>query len=131
MGLETFDTSSKYIAADVNNDTKISASDLVELRKLILGINERFSNNKSWRFCSELPSFNPSSKIIINEKYKVGQGSLDITDLNFKGIKIGDINNDSNINEQPDNRTNQDCEFKYSLQKYGNVYELEIFFLIV
>jgi hypothetical protein len=38
------------IAADVNNDGKVSASDLTELRKLILGIYNELPNNSSWRF---------------------------------------------------------------------------------
>ena len=40
----------KRFAADINNDEKISASDLLALRKVILGIDMNFENNTSWRF---------------------------------------------------------------------------------
>jgi hypothetical protein len=128
LGIETFETSNKYVAADINNDSKISASDLLELRKLILGINESFSNNKSWRFCSELPSFTPSSKVIINEKFTVEHGISDIKNLNFTVIKIGDINNDSHFNNQVENRKYNNCELNYRLnKKLGNEHEIEIY----
>ena len=39
----------RLVAADVNNDDKISASDLVELKKAILGTTNSFKNNKSWK----------------------------------------------------------------------------------
>ena len=38
----------KQIIIDVNNDKKITASDLTELRKLILGITNNFSNNNAF-----------------------------------------------------------------------------------
>jgi len=49
LGLQELDSPYKIIAGDVTNDEKLSASDLLALRKLILGITNDF-NNKSWRF---------------------------------------------------------------------------------
>lgn len=48
LDLQRHDNVYKMIASDANNDGKITASDLVELRKLILGVTNTF-NNKSWR----------------------------------------------------------------------------------
>lgn len=50
--LNTFQLGSPYkmIAADINNSGAITANDLVELRKMILQINNNFPNNTSWRF---------------------------------------------------------------------------------
>jgi hypothetical protein len=45
-----FDSNYKLLAADVNNDGKVTASDLTELRKLILGITPVLPKNTSWRF---------------------------------------------------------------------------------
>ena len=36
------------IAADINGDQRINGQDLVELRKLILGIYSEFPENDSW-----------------------------------------------------------------------------------
>jgi hypothetical protein len=38
------------IAADINNDCKITISDMIELRKMILTPGLGFSKNTSWRF---------------------------------------------------------------------------------
>ncbi|MBK9688416.1 MAG: hypothetical protein IPO65_11935 [Saprospiraceae bacterium] len=47
----------KLLAADVNQDGKISASDLVTLRKLILGTESALPNDKSWMFIWDGHSF--------------------------------------------------------------------------
>jgi hypothetical protein len=94
LGLELLDSPYKLIAADVTNNEKITASDLVALRKLILGIDESFPDNQSWRFVSidaEMDDMNnpwPFSEDLI-------LGSLPIEELeaDFIGVKIGDVNN--------------------------------------
>ena len=50
LGIESFDQWNQYIAADVNKDNKVSVSDISELRKMLLGINTKFSNAPSWRY---------------------------------------------------------------------------------
>ena len=50
LGLEELNSPYKLIAADVNADNEIKASDLTELRKLILGIITDLPTNESWRF---------------------------------------------------------------------------------
>ena len=47
LGIEKLNSPYKLIAADVNKDGKVTASDLTELRKLILGTNAVFTNNTS------------------------------------------------------------------------------------
>lgn len=50
LGVESFDNGFKHIAADANRDNKVSISDMVEIRKLILGIYTTFPKANSWRF---------------------------------------------------------------------------------
>ncbi|MBL0101275.1 MAG: hypothetical protein IPP49_15625 [Saprospiraceae bacterium] len=57
LGMDKLNTPYKQIAADVTKDGKISAADLVELRKLVLGTTTSFTNNKSWRFVDKSYSF--------------------------------------------------------------------------
>ncbi len=52
LGLEEFDSPYKVIAGDVTDDEKLKSSDLLAMRKLILGITNEFAN-KSWRFVDE------------------------------------------------------------------------------
>jgi len=50
IGLEQLDSPYKLIAADVNNSNNINGLDLVELRKLIIGIYEELPNNESIKY---------------------------------------------------------------------------------
>ncbi|MDX1408450.1 MAG: hypothetical protein R3330_09965, partial [Saprospiraceae bacterium] len=50
LGINPFASPYKLIAADANNSQSVSAIDLVEIRKLILGVYLEYPNNKSWRF---------------------------------------------------------------------------------
>ncbi len=94
LKLSTLDSPYKLIAADINDDDKISASDLVELRKVILGILPTFKNNTSWKtidarheFLEPEDPFLAGYPIIryIPELY--GRMYAD-----FTGVKIGDVN---------------------------------------
>jgi Cohesin domain/PKD-like domain/Secretion system C-terminal sorting domain len=99
LGLSKLDSPYKIIAADVNNSEKVSASDLVELRKLILGIHQNFSNNQSWRFADVATPFNdPINPWPFAEK--VGMDALDhsIAGLDFVAIKVGDVNQSAKVN---------------------------------
>jgi hypothetical protein len=81
------------IAADVNNDGRITAADLVALRKLILGIQENIVGNESWKFV-------PKSHVFVDPKYPFPYPStitietLKAHTLNndFVAVKLGDIN---------------------------------------
>ncbi|MEO5905752.1 MAG: hypothetical protein ABIQ11_03445, partial [Saprospiraceae bacterium] len=50
LGKQLFESPYQYIAADATNNQQVSAIDLIEIRKLILGIYSEFPNNQSWRF---------------------------------------------------------------------------------
>ncbi len=50
LGLSTLDTNCKLLAADVNNDGSINGIDLIELRKLILGIYLELPQNESTKY---------------------------------------------------------------------------------
>ncbi len=80
------------IAADANNNGSVTAIDLVEIRKLILGKYDAFPNNTSWKFIPESYVFpDPYNPFPYEESvnFVVGQGGAI---ENFMGVKIGDIN---------------------------------------
>jgi hypothetical protein len=93
LGTAKLNTPEKLIAADINRDAKITSTDLVELRKLILGLTTKLSNNDSWAFV-------PKSHVYADNNNPYGaprsitvynlQG--DVTGKDFTGIKIGDVN---------------------------------------
>jgi len=82
------------IAADINNSESITGSDLLALRKMVLGINTEFPNNHSWRAIDAAHEFvdatNPWATEI-PEGYDILNLSTNMY-IDFIGVKIGDIN---------------------------------------
>ncbi|NNL91310.1 MAG: HYR domain-containing protein, partial [Saprospiraceae bacterium] len=94
LGLARITSPYKLIAADINKDGQVTALDLVELRKLILDLNQDFPNNESWRFVDATYVFpdamTPASEKI-PETYEIPVLERDMH-IDFFGIKIGDVN---------------------------------------
>ena len=112
LQVEVLDSPYKLIAADVNNSGTISTIDIVALRKVILGIDDSFPNNKSWRFVPmdfefENPT-NPFAELIPNcMVFDPLQWSN--TQSDFYAVKVGDVNNSiDNYLGTIQNRTNND-----------------------
>lgn len=82
LGIKNLDSPLKHIAADVNYDGKITAIDILNLRKLILKENDKFRSH-SWIAISR--DYTEEVEVKIN-------GSTDYADINFTAIKIGDVN---------------------------------------
>lgn len=105
LGLEVLTSPYKYIAADANKDGKITASDLTEIRKLILGVKENFTNNTSWRFVDKNYKFVDTKNAqgeAFPETYHIDRLNTDMK-TDFIAVKIGDINNDAQTNEFANN----------------------------
>lgn len=95
-GVEPLDSPYKIIAADITNEGLIGLPDTVELRKLILGQITEFVFNTSWRFVRADYVFpNPTNPFQppYPENYATPNLTADVTDMDFIGVKIGDINN--------------------------------------
>lgn len=100
LGLEQITSPYKIIAADVNKDFRISALDLLELRKLILGIYEEFPDNTSWRFIDNQYQFIDETNPLFEdfrESYLISKLETDM-DVDFLAIKVGDVNDNSITN---------------------------------
>jgi hypothetical protein len=89
----------ELIAADVNKSGSISILDMLQLRKIILGVDKEFKGNKSWRFVDANFTFKKEAS-----PYQFPE-IVNINDLNgsaeahFYGIKIGDINGNAVAND--------------------------------
>lgn len=93
LGIQRLDSPYKLIAADINSSADISAIDLIELRKLILGIYDELPNNHSWRFVPESYVFSdPENPWPFDEQIDINDIDQAIMDANFMGVKIGDVN---------------------------------------
>lgn len=107
LGMQYLTSPYKMIAADANNSGSISAIDLVTLRKLILGVTTDIPENKSWRFIPSGYEFNDPANPFgeqFPEFYEVS-GLAGSMDVNFLGIKVGDVNNtvQANFGTEDDN----------------------------
>jgi hypothetical protein len=100
LGLQAITSPYKLIAADVDNNGKVTTADLVELRKLVLVVINKFSNNKSWRFVTKKHVFtnptNPWSVPFPETAFVAFSGPQMNND--FVGMKIGDLNGNANTN---------------------------------
>ena len=94
LGISPLESPYKQIAADVNGDNKINGVDLVELRKLVLGIYTEFPQSDSWRLVD-------AGQVLDVENPWNYQTTRTISDLggdmmaeDFIGVKVGDVNDD-------------------------------------
>ncbi len=102
LGIETLDSPYQLLAADVNSSEGVNGIDLVELRKLILGIYTEFPDNTSWRFVDAEYQFADAHNpwlTQIAETYDIVGLSSDM-DIDFVGVKVGDVNGDIAFNAQ-------------------------------
>lgn len=91
---KVFDEDWKRIAADVNSDNKVSTSDLVQLRRLILGLSSSFHPySDSWKFITDGIKYNPSNPDSI---------------YNITAIKLGDVSG----NVDPSQFTNEELDVR-------------------
>ncbi|MDF1694868.1 MAG: HYR domain-containing protein [Saprospiraceae bacterium] len=126
LGIDPFESPYLYIAADINNNEKVTGSDLVELRKMILGIHSEFPNNMSWRTVDAnyvFPDPNDPWVSQIPEGYKIPSLDHDMN-INFIGIKIGDVNGNVQVGlheESVSTRSNDAKVLNISSEMHSNV----------
>jgi len=110
LSIQPLDSPFKMIAADANRSGSITSFDIVQLRKIILGIDTAFVNNSSWRFVPASHVFpNPLNPFqsLFPETLSVQVLTDPLANLNFTAIKIGDLNNTAapNIHTSAGERT--------------------------
>ena len=83
LGKDTFDFPWQHIAADATNNNNNSVGDIVVLQRLLLGKITHLPSSPSWRF---------DPPAIMLDQLPPGNQ----TQVEFKAIKIGDLNNTAN-----------------------------------
>ena len=106
LGLQQLDSPYKVIAADINGDEQVKVSDLLMLRKLILGIIDEIPENESWRFVDKYQEFDDIySPWPIVEDLDLPFVQTDLLENDFIAIKTGDVTNDAITNLNNKNLT--------------------------
>ncbi len=96
LDIQALDSPYKIIAADANKSGSVTTFDVVEIRKLILGIYNKLPANTSWRFVDKDYVFpNPANPFqdTFPEFIMRTNITTDQLDNDFVGIKVGDVNN--------------------------------------
>ena len=98
LGLSELSSAYKLIAADIDNSGAISAIDLIQLRKLILGIYDDLPENNSWVFVPQAHKFiDEKSPWDYPDYLSMEYLSQDAVDADFVAIKVGDVDNSSSV----------------------------------
>ncbi len=97
IGFQDLNSPYKIIAADATGDDIVTVLDLITLQRLVIGFLDTFPNNESWRFVpSDYDFLNPLAPLEEDfpEALRFTNLTTDITDGDFVGIKVGDVNED-------------------------------------
>ena len=131
LNIRVIESPYELIAADVNKSGSISIVDMLQLRKIILGIDKEFKENKSWRFVDANYTFKKESNPFRFPEI------VNINDLNgtaeaqFYGVKIGDLNGNAVANSNGLGDTREMSE--YTLQsaskslRAGEIFPLTLY----
>ncbi len=105
LGLQDFESPYKVIASDINNDGEVRASDLLALRKVVLGILNEFPNGQeSWRFIPKGTTFpNISNPFPFPEEIVIGDLNNSSIGNDLTAVKIGDVNSNATTNLKSNN----------------------------
>jgi hypothetical protein len=89
------DSPYKMLAADADNSSTITTTDLAAIRKVILTIDSFFPGRRLWRFVPQsFPFSEPANPFPFRDSVQVHAGIVQArSGQDFIGVKIGDVNN--------------------------------------
>ena len=98
LGKSALNSPYKLIAADVNGDGKVTALDIVYIKRLILGIDSTFTNSTTkqtrlWNFVDSSYVFpDNTNPFPVKDSINLSGLSVGRTNQTFIGFKLGDVN---------------------------------------
>jgi subtilisin-like proprotein convertase family protein len=135
LGIDPFDSAYKVIASDVDNNEKVTAADLVNLRRIILGIEDEFSNGQSsWRFVkADVNYANINDPFPFQEIIEVNSLQGNMLDADFMAVKIGDVNGSAETSQfgQPASEIRTNASMTLAVDeiafKKGEIVEIPVY----
>lgn len=120
LGMELLDSPYKIIAADINRSNHVSGVDLVELRKLILGISSEEQSSISWRMIDASHEFIDEKDpflSILPETYPIENLDSQM-EIDFIGVKLGDVNSSVKLADRgTEVSARRSTEFSFELEE--------------
>jgi len=83
----------QLIAADVNGSRTITTADMADIRKVVLGVSDRFAATTSWNFVDKAQTFADANNPWLYDS-NINLGVLNASSLanDFVAVKMGDVN---------------------------------------
>jgi hypothetical protein len=94
LGIEPLNSPYKIIAADANKSNSVTSIDIIEFRRLILGIYDSLPNNTSWRFVDKYYVF-PNPVNPFEATFRETSVFSDVPNQpnnDLIAVKVGDVN---------------------------------------
>jgi hypothetical protein len=99
LGQKLLGNAYEILAADVNRTNSVTARDIADIRKVILGITENYSSDRVWMFVPASQTFfNPTNPWDFRERITKEEANGSLSNLNFTGIKLGDVDQSARLN---------------------------------
>ncbi len=94
LGLRSFESLDQFVSADVNGSGGVSAADLADIRRLLLGhYPSGFPNSPNWRFLNaSIDLDNLQDAELLTESWDLVDVYEERMDIDFYGVKMGDVN---------------------------------------
>jgi hypothetical protein len=109
LAIQSFQTFYQVLAADVNRSNSVTSFDIVEIRKLLLGIYDSLPGIPAWRLIRPVPD--PTNLIAFNavrDTYQINLNGLlrdtALNNFNFLAVKYGDVNQSAAFGADPEDR---------------------------
>ncbi len=93
LGHKKIESSYKLVAADVDGSKSISVSDLLHIRKVILGYSSTFPINQNWTFINSAFEFaDPEKPYFFPDRISINNLQEIQNDIAVISVKMGDVN---------------------------------------
>ncbi len=100
MGLNKFDTPYKIISADINRDKRVTASDILDLRRAVLRLSSSFDTHDSWRFINSDYKFEDARYPLNDDLDKKIYFAYQQASVDLVAMKVGDFNGSVKLEKQ-------------------------------
>ncbi|HEX5625049.1 MAG TPA: cohesin domain-containing protein, partial [Saprospiraceae bacterium] len=129
LGLESLSSPYLYIAADVNNSATITAADVSEIRKLILGVANEFSKSDSWTFVPRDFFMDVQNPWNTPRSVTVPMPAATSEIVDFMAIKMGDVTGNAHASDWTGSASRSNGKLQLEIDdhttKAGELYKLE------
>jgi hypothetical protein len=98
LGIQQLSTVHSVIAADVTGDERVTAADMVDIRKLVLDYIAEFPSNDSWLFLDKSQQLLYANPWPLDQVVSIQNLQSDMMAEDFVAIKVGDVNSSVIVN---------------------------------